>query len=534
MSVNSLVLVDEEIKIKELLDEILKRRMQPEDMYEVAAIIESLGWNDQLAAQEFGVRDLFELAEILWDAITKKVTFTPYTPVERVSPVAVIIEVIRSFIRGMVFALPMAISVMAMLTLRFSLWSYENLTLEMATSIAIGTIMSFMTVGGFTQAIARRGFFYTTQNYYNMARRMTLRFIKIGYYLCLTIAILFLLFNLFFEVFPASMVVVIVLYYFFLTAIWLSVTVMYVLRKELAFTGLLVMGIVIVFVLFVLLELNIILSQIISLLVVSASGIVLIMHFFKHEEKKMEKGIEPIMPRMSITFYSIMPYFAYGFLYFTFLYVDRIMAWSTNDSIYMPYFIWFRGPYELGMDFALLMLIVPMGLIEVVVGKLMKDLEVSQKYASMDQAPQMARYYLVRYIKIICIVMLLSLISSVVIYFIVSAVDQGSIAFIKGGFLSNKTTHFVFVWALLAYAFVVVSLMNCMILFSLSQPLLVNRSLLPALIADIVLGFLLSRWIDHSFAVLGLLFGAAIFLLLTSRQVIKVIKNLDYYLYAAS
>jgi hypothetical protein len=534
MSVNNLVSAVEEKKLKKLLDEILKRRMQPEDMYEVAAIIESLGWNDQLAAQEFGVRDIFELAENLWNAITKKVTFTPYFPVERSSTATVFIEVIRSFIRGMVFALPMAISVVSMLTLRFSLWSYENLTLEMATSIAIGTIMSFMTVGGFTQAIARRGFFYITQNYYNMARRMTLRFIKIGYYLCLTVSILFLLFNLFFEAFPVRMIIVIVLYFFFLTAIWLSVTVMYILRKELAFTGLLVMGIALVFVMFELLELNIILSQIIALLVVSVSGIVLIMYFFKREEKKMEKGIEPIMPRMSITFYSVMPYFAYGFLYFTFLYVDRIMAWSTNDSSYMPYLIWFRGPYELGMDFALLMLIIPMGLIEVVVGKLMKDLEVSQKYASMEQAPQLARNYLIRYIKTNFLVMLLSLISSAVIYFIVYMVDQGSIALIETGFLSNNTTHFVFIWALIAYAFIVVALMNCIILFSLSQPLLVNRSLLPALIVNIVLGFLLSRWVDYSCAVLGLFFGAIVFLALTSRQVLKVIKNLDYYLYVAS
>jgi hypothetical protein len=534
MSANNFVLEVHEKKFKKLLDEILKRRIQPEDMYEVAAIIESLGWNDVRVAQEFGVSDVFELAEDIWNVITRKVTFTPYSPVEKTSFIRGFTELLRSFIRGTVFALPMAISVMSMLTLRFSLWSYENLTLELATSIAIGTIMSFMVVGGFTQAIARRGFFYITQSYYNMARRITQRFIKLGYFLCTAISVLLLLFNLFFEAFPLRMVVVIVLYFFFLTAIWLSVTVMYILRKELAFTGLLAIGIVMVFVFFELVGINIILSQIMSLAIVSILGMFLIMYFFKQGESKMEKGIEPMMPRMSITIYSILPYFAYGFLYFSFLYVDRVMAWSTNDSSYMPYLIWFRGHYELGMDFALLMLIVPMGLIEVVVGKLMRDIEVSEKYSSIEQTSQLARVYLGKYIKTVLIVALVSFISAAGIYFIVRKIDQGAVSFIESGFLSSSTTHFVFIWALVAYAFVVVSLMNCIILFSLSQPLMVNSSLLPAITVNMLLGFMLSRWIDHSYAVLGLLFGGIIFLVLTSKQILKVLKNLDYYLYAAS
>ncbi|MBW9234278.1 hypothetical protein JQK62_18805, partial [Leptospira santarosai] len=68
----------------------------------------------------------------------------------------------------------------------------------------------------------------------------------------------------------------------------------------------------------------------------------------------------------------------YGFLYFSFLFVDRVNAWSKNEE-FMPYVIWFRGQYELGLDFALLTIIIPMGVCEVVVNRLMFDLETSQK-----------------------------------------------------------------------------------------------------------------------------------------------------------
>ena len=519
-------------KFQELIDEITRRRSQPEDMYEVAAIIESIGWSDDRVSEVFGVENVFALASDLWDAIRERVVYTPYQSVEKKGFFSTVSDLTRNFLRGLIFALPMAISVFSMLTLRFSLWSYENLTLELATSIAIGTIMSFLTVGGFTQSIARRGFFYITMDYYNMARRMTFSFIKIGYAVTIIIALAFFFFNSFFEVFPLRMTATIVLYYFFLTAIWLSVTVMYILRRELAFTGLLVSGIALVYVLFRIFELDIIISQLISLVVVSISGMALVMHFFRKAEKKLEKGISPTLPRLSITIYSVMPYFIYGFLYFAFLYVDRIIAWSTNNKDYMPYLIWFRGPYELGLDFALLMLMFPMGVIEVVITKLMQDLEITQKFSSMKDVGSLAKSYVKMYINRVILILLVSIATAIMVYIAARYIDNGFLFGRQSGYFENGVTHFVFIAALTGYSVFSLALMNAIILFSLSQPEMVNKSILPALIVNLVIGFLLSRWIDHSYAVLGMLAGSVVFSALTTDKVLKVIRNLDYYLYA--
>lgn len=546
-----------ENELKDLIAEVLKRKMQPEDQYEIAAILESMGWNDARVAEKFGVEDIFEIAEDIWGAIQDKILFTPMLPTEKSGFISHSIDTLRNFLRGLIFALPMAISVFSMLTLRFSLWSYENLSLELATSIAIATILSFMVVGGFTQSIARRGFFYITQDYYNMARKITFYFIKIGYILCASIAALGLILNSFLEVFPFRMMIIIILYFFFLTAIWLSVTVMYILRKEIVFTGLLVAGILIVYGLYkAFISFNItnsettavIIAQIIALILVSVSGILLVIYFFVVAERKMEKGIAPSLPRMSITLYSVLPYFIYGFLYFTFIYADRVVAWSTNDTGYMPYLIWFRGSYELGMDFALLMLMVPMGFIEVVVGKLMRELEVSQKEFSGFDTSELGKKFMRIYNGRVITVFIFSIISAVSVFLLIRFIDRLELESLRSDLLATTTTVFVFIVALAGYTIISIGLMNSIILFSLSQPEMVNRAILPAFLTNVIVGFLLSRWMSawpglynsylevegYSFAVFGLLAGSIVFVILTYKSVRKVLTNLDYYIYASS
>lgn len=536
-SINTTYTTDNKPNIKQISDEILKRRIKPEDRFEIAAILESMGWNDERAAEAFGSEDVFALADDIWIAIQQDIQFTPFQPEEKAGFIHYTLAMVRSFLRGIIFALPMAISVAAMLTLRFSLWSYEFLSTELATSIAIGTILSFMVVGGFTQAIARRGFFYVTQGYYNMGRRVIFYFVKLGYITCFAIAAVFLLVNAFLNIFTFKMGLVINLYFFFLSAIWLSVTVMYILQKEITFTGLLVVGIFSVYVLFGITG-NIILSQLISLVLVSIAGILLVLYFFIKAEKKAEKGISPMLPRTSITLYSVLPYFQYGFLYFSFLFADRIIAWSTNDSSFMPYIIWFRGHYELGLDFALLAIILPMGFNEVVVNKLMLDLEASQKNFTFDNLENLSKRYLNMYFTRFSIVALISCASSFMVYFTVVFINNNPQINLylhrSGSLLGNPDMVFVFVCALCAYGIVAIALMNAVILFSLSQPVLVTKSITPALITNMLVGFLLSRWFHYYFAVFGLIAGALVFLYLTTRQITKVLRNLDYYLYATS
>jgi hypothetical protein len=516
-----------------LVNEILKRNKYPHDSYEIAALLESMGWNDNRAQKEYGVSDIFQLADEIWNITLVNITYDPIKDKSRTSHTMSKTEIIRSFLRGLIFAFPMAVSVMAMLTFKFSLWSYKYLALEQATAIAIGTIVSFIVVGGFTQAIARRGFFYIIQGYYNLAKKSTFQFIWIGFGLCVLISLCIIILNIIFNMFSYQMIFLIVTFFFFLTSIWLSVTVMYILKKEIIFTGLIILGIFFVYILFVLLNIEILISQLISLCIVSFLSLLLVLYFFIKEERKEDKDISVKLPKFSIILYSVWPYFLYGFLYFTFLFMDRINAWSKNEE-FMPYVIWFRGNYELGLDFALLTLIIPMGLSEVVVSKLMMDIEVSQKDYLAEDSDKLYRKFVSSYKRMFALILIGSCISAFAIYRLTLWYNEISVRLNDEDILASEVTVFVLILGIISYVILSFCLMNAVILFALSQPHFVIKSIVPSLMVNMFLGFLFSRWFDYEFAVLGLLLGSILMLVLSTRYLLKVLKNLDYYLYVAS
>ncbi|HEU4963925.1 MAG TPA: hypothetical protein VFV52_08740 [Bacilli bacterium] len=528
-----LVLPDRNATFQRLLNDVLERNRHPQGRYEIAATIESMGWNDQRVYEMFGTEDVFALAEEMWSVIEQKILFATFAKPTKPHALVLLWEMVRQFLRGLIYALPMAISVLSMLTLKFSLWSYEHLSVELATCIAIGTILSFLTVGGFTQAIARRGYFYLQLGYYNMGRKMTFSFIRMGYLTSIVVFLAVYLFNLVFLIFSHEMMLVVLLYFFFLNSIWLSVTVMYILRKELTFTGLIVLGIALVYLLFRVFGLDILFAQLISMTLVALVGLVLVLYFFKQEERKEEKGIAPRMPRLGVTIYSVLPYFLYGFLYFLLLYVDRVMAWSTNGE-FMPYLIWFRGEYELGLDFALLVLMIPLGVSEVLVHQLMVSLEASQKSFWGFETAKMGQKFVREYQRMLWIISGTSLFSGVVVYVGITFADGKYEAATGHPLLGSEVTVAVFICSILAYAVLAVALMNAVVLFSLSQPRLVNRAIWPAVIADVIVGFVLTRWIEYGYAAAGLLVGTLVFVYLSTREVRRVLKNVDYYLYAIS
>ncbi len=518
---------------EDLISQILKKTSSPEDHYEVVALLESFGWNDDRASAKFGVENLFELGMNLYDAIMRRTIISEISPQKKIGIFENILVVTKSFIRGVIFALPMAISVISMLTLKLSLWSYKNLSTELATCIAIATILSFLTVGGFTQAIARRGYFYISQFYYNMARKMTFYFIRLGYICAFIIVVLFFLLNTFFGFFPLYMMGVTIFYYVLLCAIWLAVTVMYILQKEIVFTGILSMGIAIVYFLFYIIKLDIIVAQVIALLIVSIVGIIFVAFYFKKVEMKMEKGIAAKLPRISITLYSVMPYFIYGFSYFAFLYVDRVLAWSTND-IYMPYAIWFRGAYELGLDFGLLSLMIPMGINEVIINRFVMHLEYNLKNILGSSSKYFNSIYLRMYKRNLRLAVGVSVISALLIYFLVKIFNDNMESWGLEKMITSEITWFVFIWSLVSYAIIAAALLNAVTMFSLSNPDPVNKATILAFLVNAIVGFLCSRWFGYYYAIFGLLAGSIVFMFLSTRYVIKTIEELDYYIYAAS
>ncbi|MCL6452423.1 MAG: hypothetical protein K6T78_02215 [Alicyclobacillus sp.] len=516
-----------------LLDAIHELHLHPEDVYEVTALLESLGWTDARARQRYGAEDVFDLARRLYELERPAIDVRSGDYVVPASAWRRFAEATRQFLRGIVFALPMVLSIVSMLTLHFSLWSYQFLPVNLATAIAIGTILSFLTVGGFMQAIARRAFFYIFQQYYKMAQRVTFHHIAAGIVTSLGVSGLLVGVNALFPVLPPGMLWVTLAFYVVLNAIWLSVTVMYVLKSELMFTGLLVAGIMVVWVAFVRLHLNIIVAQLAAMTCISVVGLLVVAYLFRRSPNRLEHGIQPHLPRVGISVYSTLPYFVYGCLYFLLLFVDRVIAWSTNAPG-VAYFIWFRGDYEVGLDFALVTLVLPLGLSEVLVSRWMNDaLEAERHYAS-QQSEVMNRRFLRAYQRGIRWMAVVATGSALLVYFGVKWLLDHYLMRLPQSVSLTPNSNYVFAVGLAAYSILSLGLLNAVTMFSLSRPELVVRPLAIAVAANMGVGFLLSRWFGYADAVWGVFVGSVLFAILTSRNIRRVMRRFDYHLYLLS
>jgi hypothetical protein len=519
--------------LSDLLDAVLERHTKPENVDEMTALLESMGWSDARAKLIYGFSDVFELAVQLWALYRDDVQYNAHEEPPQSSLSTAILSYVRQFLRGIIFAFPMLLSIVSMLTLHFSLWSYEYVSEKYATAIAIGTILSFVSVGGFMQSIARRAFFYIFQGYYNMARRATFRFIRVGVTFSLSFSVLLYFLDVLFPILPYDMLTISIAFYLVLNSIWLSVTTMYILKSEFIFTGLLALGIGLVYVLFVWLHLNILAAQLIAMVVVAVLSILIVMYLFRRAERREDKGIRAKLPRTGVTVFSVSPYFVYGTLYFLLLFTDRVMAWTTYNP-FSTYVIWFRGDYEIGLDFALVMLLIPMGVSEVLVSRMMNSVGFSQRHFRAVDSPVMNGSYVKSFWYGYAIMGVVSILSAIGDYFAVKWLVDAHQNTIGKQIIMTHVTNYVFVLGLISYMILGAALLNAVIMFSLSRPDQVIRPLAFGVLANFVAGFLASRWFAYYDAVWGLLAGVTIFLILTTISVRKVLLHTDYHLYLLS
>ncbi len=515
--------------LKALAAEVLKRSISPKDHFEVAALLESMGWTDEEASATFGCGDVFGLARLVFDTAAHEVVTAPTAREPRVPLHAVVWGYVLGYLRGMMFAMPMAVSIFAVLLIRYSLWSYVYFSVEVATAIALGTIGSLVVTGGFCQALARRGLMYVVQNEYNLAKRFSFIVIRLGLVVVVSLGLGALAFNLVFGVFPMRMMSICLFYYFLLSCMWLTITVLYMLRREILFTGIIIMGIALVYVMHEFLGMDIMLSQGIGVSAAAALTVGVVLWLFTRHERPADPGIElPPIPRTSVVVYGVIPYFLYGVLYFALLCGDRVVAWSAND-VFMPYLMWFRGQYELGLDWALLALIIPMGLVEVVITGFWRNVPVRERAFSAAETARFNRLQVVAYRRQTVVYAVLAIASGLAVYFGTMFLERSGVFDFR--LFSDEVTFFVFTWGVAGYVFLTAGLLNALYLFSLSQPDPVVKATAYAVAADLLVGFVLSRVVAYHWAVLGMVCGAVVFFALTTVYSVRSLGSLDFCLY---
>jgi len=517
-------------ELSALYNTITEGKGKPINHWEITALLETYGLRDIDAQEEYGVADLFVLAKHLVVFIDEKKGYKVQS-IQTIKETNMFKRIVHNYIKGLAFSLPMLVQIVFTVVVGYALWSSMNASSERATAISLGTFAALIITGGSAQAIGRKGLFYLKLGEQVLAKNVSYVLLIVGFILIAFLFVVLTATNFFFTIFPFDIYMTAISYYVLLSIFFLLLSIFYVFEDYLSIVLLTLLGLIFVYGFHKVLLFPLASAQIYGLILLNVVvGLVVFRKLTKLEdETRSAEGAN--LPRPSILFYSLLPYYAYGTFYFAFLVVDRMVAWSA-DAANHPYIIWFNVSYELGLDWALIALILMMGVTEVSIAEFLYKINNRVTQVRFSNAKEFSEEIYKFFKKFNIFFILFSF-----------AVTVGSFLFI---YLLNKTLHLeflatflqqptlgIFMIAAVAYFFLVNSLMNILFMFSLSRHHTPVQSIGYAFVVDLFVGLILSRAFGYEYASVGLLSGAVVLWWITFKEVRTMFKNLDYYYYSA-
>jgi hypothetical protein len=520
--------------IAELGQQIVDLVGVPKDAWEIAAHLEVIGLRDSDARTEFGQRDLFALADRIY-ADFRANSFHPATDPEEVEERPNrLVRFLRYYFVGLSFSIPMALQSAVMLAWGYGIWGAIDLDLRAGSAIALGFIASYIITGGFAQAIVRRGLFYIYQEEGWLARWSVLRAWSLSMRVVLAVIPVVLLINLVMEMLPWRILLLGIAYYAGLSVLWLNWSMLYLLRKTGLFTMTTAVALASVIVAARLLDFGPIAANAVGLVVADVLTFVIALRHLNRiaREKAASEPVNP--PRLTVLVYSTARFFLYGLLYNSFLFADRIIAWTSGvgREDFPPYGFWLNVRYELGMDLALVVVLVLMGVVEFTTRRFSESLIPNEKRhraarvgeftgdALAELRRRELQLGLAAVVAFGCAILVAALLRAYASPRLLEA-------------LNSETTVTVFWIATVAYVIYMFAVHKLLLLLTLGRVDIAARAVAIALVVNVSVGFVLSRAVHYSLAAGGFLAGAIVLFLLTHRSTRKVLGELDYYYYAA-
>ncbi len=486
----------------------------PVNVRDLAIRLETEGVSDFVAREDFGFEDTWAMAQAHFAELSGPAPAKVHSKLHLVQSVKRRHGLV-DYINGISFALPLLFSCVAILLLRFSLWGGE-LPSSQAAAIGLGVACSFIVSGGFVQAMSRQGLWYMGTGQFRscaLATRNWIRRAVIGIFI---LGVAGVAASAFLEWFPRPLCSLAALFYFSLGVLWLSTGVLYMLKQNLLVAAAALIGITSVVVLYRGFGMNLLASQIVSILL-AASFAFSISLFLLAKQSRGDRGVA-FSAGPGKMFYYLWPYFAYGCLYYVFLFSDRLLAWTAGTET-SGLVIQFRGAYEAGQDVALFAFIFQVGWVYVATVRFYDRLKERQRELSLDQSEEFNRSLTRFYWRMAAAFVPLAIGSTCVVYLCARGL----------GFLADPLHWKVMAWSLAGYPFLVLSLRNASLLFALSCPVDVLRAIGCACAANIGAGYLLSRFGSYDQAVIGFTIGAAVFAGVSTFYSLQTLRRLDYH-----
>ncbi|NGP87898.1 exopolysaccharide Pel transporter PelG [Fodinibius halophilus] len=521
-------------EVKDLLGNPLSTRA-------VAATIESIGVREVDVKQDFGYDSIFELADEIYDELKKEARQSEEEVDEELDAkigTTGFWEQLKFFCfyygKGLLFSLPMLSQIAAVIIFRYSLWAWLEFNEAQATVVAFGTITAFVITGGFIQVLGRSVTTHKSNNNYLLAFEAAKQILSVGVATVFIASLVFFIINLLIPFYPQAMILLGLIYMVLISLLLLGSGVLYALQQQIPILVIIVVGTFVVLFNMEVMDMGIYLSQWLAMALTTAMLYGYAYLFFKLKIRfSADENIEQSLTKPEVRYYINYRYFVYGLGYFLFLFLDRILAWSAGPPP-PPYIIWFNTPYELGMDWALLTLVLSVAVLEYSVEAFSNYLVPLQKKAKFSELNSFNKFYKRFYFRQVLLLLIVSAVSIALTYYSVISlrVFENEIPEIRD-FFANPMTTKVFWIASISYIFLNIGLLHTLFFFTLHKPKYSMYSMLAGLAANFFVGYICSRIFALEYAAIGLLAGAICFALVSGIMAKRFFQNLDYYYYSA-
>lgn len=511
----------------DLAVDVLTRTGTPRDAWEITAQLEVMGLRDADARASYGHRDLFELGRAIYDLVQRRIVIPEVEPDDppKKSP-----SFISQYIRGSIFAVPMLLQAAAILTWGYGLWGARDVDVRTGTAIALGFVASYVLTGGFVQAITRRGLFYIYQQESGLARWVVLRGWWLGARIVLGLIVPALAFNALYGLLPWDLFFVATLYYASLSILWLNWSMVYVAGQRYWIAIVTGVALAVVVVLAGYRGWNVIAANTAGLAVAAVLSFILGVWALGGFARLRPHN----PPRITVLVYSTSRWFLYGLLYNAFAFADRIVAWTarTGREDLPPYTFWLSPRYELGMDLALIVVMILAGIVEAAVQTFSERLVPVEKSLASDERERFSAWFRSFYRRRLMVIAFAAVIAVAAARGGVTLVSHLPNEQIRTGITSHSAMT-AFWFGVAGYALLMPAMQNTLLLLTLSRVELAVRAMSIALAANLVVGFICSRAIFYADAAAGLVAGSAVLFAITWLYLRRIGARLDYHYYAA-
>ena len=517
-------------RLDAMADSVLAIAGRPVDTWAVAATLESQGVRD-IDALGYGYRDVFDLADAVTERCLERAVATePAVPAGR-SRAATLWRIVRLMARGGFFFVPLMVQIVALVAFGYSQWASVHFDSAQASTIGMAAGLSFVVTGGFVQAIGYLGPLFGEPGKHMLAERVTWTSLALGMVGSLLFGGVLYVANAIFSGYPNHLFGVGITYYALMASMWLATAALYMLRRYVAMLVSTIIGVGIVILLKEGVGLGIYASQWIGLgtsILVSLGWVGSVLH----RRAANTKGDLRLarLPRRAGVIRAVTPFFIYGVLYFALLFSDRVVAW-TDGTFGLP--VWFRAPYELGLDWALVAIVASFAFLEFTVEEFAERIDpIEERVQARDRGrvgSELMRFYVTHLAATLGFALVGALFAWFVLRGLAAAGDLGSV----GRDVEGSVTPNVFLLGALGYGLLAWGLLNATFLFSLVHPWPVVWSVAAALVVDLGVGITLSRTGEYWHSVVGLAAGGAVFVALTTVLAVRTLRRADYFYFSA-